>query len=236
MTARLVIATALRGGAGGIATCAAVAVVQGARSDAGGSSGVVLVEVGAARRRGASLLASSVARRLETDLRAAELDASARGALCWVGVPAGHPQPLAELGAVLRAAGDVAGAAFALLPPELWRAALEDERLRIAGGLICAHLPAQRPLAALAVRELVAAGARARVVARPPGAVASRRALAGLDPGGATGERARRLVGGLLAPRPRDPVAGVLAGAEGRGSRGGGVPAETAGPAATEAS
>jgi len=206
MNPALAIATALPGAGGGVAAAAAVAVATASLERVRRRGAVLLVEVGGERRRGPTMLAAASARELEATLRAEGLEASARGALCWVHSGA-DGDSLAGLRAALRAAGEPAGAAIAWLPAPLWRPALEDDRLRISGALLRADLPRQRALAALAVREVAAAGARPKVAARAPGAVAARRALAGLDPGGAAGERARRLARGLFGPRPARPIA-----------------------------
>ncbi|HSI81881.1 MAG TPA: hypothetical protein VK919_14655 [Solirubrobacterales bacterium] len=206
MTPALVIATALPGAGGGAASAAALAVAAASLDRFRGRGGVLVVELGGDRRRGPTMLASAPARRLEDALRAEDLAAAARGAICWAHCTGVRGEALSGLRIALRAARDVAAAAVALLPPDLWRPVLEDERLRVRGGLLRAELPAQRSLAALAVRELVAAGLRAKVAATAPGTVAGRRALAGLDPGGAAGERARRLARGLFGPRPAGPV------------------------------
>jgi hypothetical protein len=207
MTPRLVIATGLPNAGGEVAAAAAVAVAAASLDRVRERGGVLLVELGGERRRGPTMLASQGARRLEEELRGEGLAAAARGALCWVHAERADDDPLAGLRAALRAARPEAAAAFTCLPSQAWRGALEDERLSVAGALLRAELPEQRPLAALAVRELIAAGVRAKVVARAPGAIASRRAIAGLDPGGATGARARRLAGVLLGPRPPRPIA-----------------------------
>jgi hypothetical protein len=212
MTPQLVIATGLPGAGGDVATAAAVAVAATSLDRVRDRGGVLLVEMGGERRRGPTMLASHGARRLEEELRGEGLAAAARGALCWVHAEGEDGDPLAGLRAALRAAHAEAAVAFACLPPHAWRPALEDERLWVAGALLRAELPEQRSLAALGVRELGAAGVRAKVVARGPGPVASRRALAGLDPGGATGGRARRLAAALLAPRPPRPVAPLYRG------------------------
>ena len=77
-----------------------------------------------------------------------------------------------------------------------------------AGLLICAELPRQRSLAALVVVEAMGAGARVRVVSRPPGRVAARRALAGIEPGGDATRRFGRyatvLGGGRGLPHRRE--------------------------------
>ena len=90
--------------------------------------------------------------------------------------------------------------------------ALGDQRLGVAGVLLRAELPRQRPLAALAARELLAAGLRTRIVTKPAGRVASRRALAGIDPGGDVSRRAGRLARGLLAAQAGQALPLVLGG------------------------
>lgn len=214
----LAIATALPGAGGAVPTAAALAVATASLDRFRDRGGVLVAEAGGERRRGPTMLASAAARQLEDVLRADGLAASARGALCWTHIEADGAEALAVLRALLRAAGERAAAGVVCLPPRLWRATLEDERLRVSGGLLRAELPAQRALAALAVRELIAADLRAKVVARAPGAVAGRRALAGLDPGGAAGERARRLARGLFGPRPARPISPLPGAAGAAGS------------------
>ena len=84
------------------------------------------------------------------------------------------------------------------LPARLWPLALEQGGLRPRAGLLRADLPTDRALAALAVAELRERRLPARVAARPLGRVASRRAVAGLEVGGAAATRVGRLARGLL--------------------------------------
>ena len=98
------------------------------------------------------------------------------------------------------------------LSPADLRGVLGDQRLGVAGVLLRAELPRQRPLAALAARELLAAGLRTRIVTKPAGRVASRRALAGIDPGGDVSRRAGRLARGLLAAQAGQALPLVLGG------------------------
>jgi hypothetical protein len=98
------------------------------------------------------------------------------------------------------AGGGAAELVFAFLPPGLWTAALASAEIPAGAGLVRADLPAQRPLAALAVGELHDRGMRARVASRPLGRVGTRRSLAGIDPGGDASRRAGRLVRGLIGP------------------------------------
>jgi hypothetical protein len=209
MTPKVIVVTALPGTGGAIAIGAAVAVVATSLEIVRRRGGVVVAELDRRQRRGPTLLASVAARRLEGTLRSAGMAAAARGAVCWMNPGAAGGEPLEELVTLLRSSDGEAGAVVACLPASRWRAALEDERLPISGGLLVARLPAQRALAALAVRELRAAGVRAKVLGKRPGAVAGRRAVAGLDPGGPTAAHARRLATALLGPRPARPLLSV---------------------------
>ncbi len=191
----VVLATSIGGGGGAASAAAAVGVAAG-----GGERAALLVDLDPPpRRRGPTVLASDPARALEewTAGWAAGLDAAARGHLCDLRVEPGadRDDPLAVVGELL-AAEPPASAVLVHLPPSLWQAALD--RHAAHAGLICAELPADRGLAALAVRELHARGVRARVAGRPLGRVAARRALAGVEPGGAASRRAARLARGLL--------------------------------------
>jgi hypothetical protein len=154
-----------------------------------------MIETRAERRRGPTMLASDAARKLERALAEAGVRAAARGRLCWVSVA--DADPLHGVAAAI-SAGLEARAAIAHLTADDWRAALGRDELDVAAGLLRAELPRQRSLAALAVRELSAAGVRARVATRAPGPVASRRVASGLDPGGETSVRAARLARGLV--------------------------------------
>jgi hypothetical protein len=189
----LVIAAELPGAGGGLAAAASVAVTLAASSIE--SRGVLMIETLAERRRGPTMLASDAARRLERSLGAEGIPAAARGRLCWVSVNGG--KPLDGVAAAVSAAPE-ARAAVVHLTAAAWRTALGGEELPVTAGLLRADLPRQRSLAALAVRELRAAGAKARIASRAPGPVASRRVASGLDPGGETSARAARLARGLV--------------------------------------
>jgi hypothetical protein len=189
----LIIAAELPGAGGGLAAAASVAVTLAASSP--DPRGVLMIETRAERRRGPTMLASDAARKLERALAEAGVRAAARGRLCWVSVA--DADPLHGVAAAI-SAGLEARAAIAHLTADDWRAALGRDELDVAAGLLRAELPRQRSLAALAVRELSAAGVRARVATRAPGPVASRRVASGLDPGGETSVRAARLARGLV--------------------------------------
>src|SRR5262249_33588760 len=80
----------------------------------------------------------------------------------------------------------------------LWIPALEATGLRPSGALLLAALPGDRSLAALAVEELARRRVPARVATRPPGMLATRRALAGVSAGGQVSEVAARISRRLL--------------------------------------
>src|SRR5918994_3922867 len=154
------------------------------------------------RQRAATLLAAPAARALEASLRESGLSAAARGHLCHLAVPA-SAEGLAEL------AGAAAAAAVcvAQVPGGLWTVALEYGELALRGGLVLVDPPRGRSLAALTVGELRERGLRARVASRPLPALAARRAVAGIRPGGSAGARLRRLARGLL-PAPGEGESG----------------------------
>jgi hypothetical protein len=204
---RLILSSELPGATGGLATAAAVAV-ELTKGDADRSNGrdgaVLLAELGGERGHGPTMLAADSARQLERRLREAGLAAAARGRVAWLRLERDDWLQRLRLG--LDAAGTLR-AVLVHLPPAGFRAALESETPAAAAALLRADLPAQRPLAALAVAELGAAGLRVRIASRPPGRVAARRALAGIDPGGDTSRRAVRLARGLAGrPRPQRPA------------------------------
>jgi Transglycosylase SLT domain/D-alanyl-D-alanine carboxypeptidase len=166
----------------------------------------LLVEVGdGAQRRSATMLAAPAARRLEEALRPQGYRASARGHLCHLALP----DPGEDFAGLTEAIEtSVAELAVVHLPAHLWVPALErthrqlpdraDARPRIIGGCLLISLPGERSLAALSVEELGRRGLPARVVAKPPSTLASRRALAGVRPGGRASEVARRVARRLL--------------------------------------
>jgi hypothetical protein len=193
----VILSSELTGARGGLATAAAVAVAL-AKTDAGPIAGrdraVLLAELAEERGRGPTMLAADSAREVERRLREAGLEAAARGRLAWLRLEGEDWPERLRLG--LEAAEPLR-AALVHLPPTGFRAALEAEAPAAGAALLRADLPAQRSLAALAVVELRSAGLRVRVAARPPGRVAARRALAGIDPGGEASHRAARLARGL---------------------------------------
>jgi Transglycosylase SLT domain/D-alanyl-D-alanine carboxypeptidase len=194
--ASLLLATDVGEAKGGLAVAAAIAVAL-AVEEPGRASGVLLAELGGERGRGPTMLASAPARELEEGLREAGFErVAARGRLCWLGLP-GTVEALGELPRVL-AAVPAASLAVVHLPARLWPLALEEPGLRPRAGLLRADLPSDRPLAALAVAELRERRLAVRVASRPLGRVASRRAMAGLETGGAVARRVGRLARGLV--------------------------------------
>jgi len=187
----LVLATDAGRASGGLAEAASLAVAVAHRDR---SAGVLLVEVGTEeRRRRPTLLASDPARDLECAVALAGRDSAvARGNLCWLSLrAAGEEDPLAALEELLDEPLPCL-LVVAHLPAQLWARALDRPRLAGAGGLVRADLDSDRELAALAVAELRRRGLAARVAKRAPGTVATRRALAGLEPGGEASRRAAR--------------------------------------------
>jgi hypothetical protein len=214
-----VLAGAIPGAGGATATAAALAVSLAAQADvaevAGRAGATLLIELGGERRRGPTMIASAAARELETRLRDAGFEAAARGRLAWVTLELeeGWEDRLADC------LGRSSGAAFAVVvaPAHIWRDLLADDRVEADAALVRADLPAQRSLAALAAGELRAAGLRAKLATRAPGRVATRRALAGVDPGGDAGRRAKRLARTLGGRgRARSVGAARLASASGQ--------------------
>jgi Transglycosylase SLT domain/D-alanyl-D-alanine carboxypeptidase len=204
---RLILATSLGEASGGIAVAAALGVALARTWD-----GALLVELGATRARGPTMLASATARVLEESLRGAGFEwVAARGRLCWLGLPeVAEDTGLGELERALEAAAGTAialraagpaplprPAAVAHLPARLWRPALVEPSLRPVGALLRADLPDERALTAMAVIELCERRVPVRVASRSLGRVAARRALAGLEPGGASGSRIGRIAGAL---------------------------------------
>jgi Transglycosylase SLT domain/D-alanyl-D-alanine carboxypeptidase len=202
----LVLATDLGEARGGLAVAAAVGVGVAIEEEPRRASGVLLAELGVERGRGPTMLASAPARELEERLRETGHErVAARGRLCWLGL-AGTEEALTDDLPRAFAAVPAASLAIAHLPARLWTLALEQRSLRPRAGLLRADLPTDRALAALAVAELRERRLTVRVAARPLGRVASRRAMAGLEAGGAAARRVGRLARGLVAG-PGAPVA-----------------------------
>lgn len=157
----------------------------------------LFVDVGGRSPR-PTLLASAAAQKLEERLGAhlPDLRAAARGQVCHLTVPA-SPE---GLDAAAAAAAVVRGSVAVFhVPPEMLQAVLTDAPgLRPSGVLLRADLAADRPLVALAVRDLIARGLAVAVLKQRLSWVAERRALFGaLSPGSSGGlpERLLRRLG-----------------------------------------
>jgi hypothetical protein len=182
-------------GPGSLALAAAV----GVEAAVAAAAPVVLAELAAERRsRGPTLLAAAGAREVEEALRGAGVPASARGHLCHVALPAGE-EGLEGLALALDGAPPVP--VLAWVPAWLWPVALERDEPAAGAGLLLAELPRERSLAALAAADLSRRGMRARVAPHAPGALAGRRALAGVRAGGRHAGRFARIARWLLGAR-----------------------------------
>jgi hypothetical protein len=198
----LILCCELPGSAGGLAVAAALGVAVATDEGAGGfAAPVLLVELGGGRARGPTMLAADGARSLERALRDEGLEAAARGHLAWLRL-AGDEATEALAGAIEH--GAAARAVVVACSGAEARALLDAGAVQPDAIVLRADLPAQRALAALAVRDLGAEAGRVRVVGRGLGRVAARRAIAGIDPGGDASRRMRRLARRLLVgARPR---------------------------------
>jgi Transglycosylase SLT domain/D-alanyl-D-alanine carboxypeptidase len=190
-SADVVLATSLGEAKGGIAVTAAVGVALSHERPC-----VLVAELGAPGRRGPTMLAAGAARELEEALRPEGFErVAARGRVCWLGLGSGED----ALGELDRAAAALSqgGVCVAHLPASLWQPALAGSVQRPVAALLRADLPEDRSLTAMTVIELRAYGIPVRVASRPLGRVAARRALAGLEAGGASSQRSARLARGL---------------------------------------
>jgi hypothetical protein len=172
-------------GAGAIASSLATLVAAPGRPS-------LLLRIGG-RPRAPALLATADARELERRLAAEGIPGrpAARGRFCELATP-GEAEGLR-----------VAVAATACIPPgsgcvihapgPLFRAAVEDPGLAASAAVLRADLPGQRPLVALAVRDLIERGLTVRVLPRAPAWPALAAAATGLPLGGRDGRRLGRI-------------------------------------------
>ena len=151
------------------------------------------------------LLATALARELEARCRdLPKLAARARGHLCFAAATGTWEERLA--GAFEASA--LAEVAIVVADPNQFRPAITafSADRGLPGALVRADLGRDRALVGLLVEELHRAGGRVKVWTRRPGPVASRRAMAGLEPGGWVAQRAERarraLVGDLGQTTP----------------------------------
>lgn len=181
------------GEAEGSRGAAAALVCCGAEADVA----PLLVDVGGRAPR-PTLIATAAAQQLEGRLKAHLTGprVAARGQVCHLAVAA-DPEGLA----VASAAATVAREAGVVLhlPSELLQAALGLESLRPSGVLLRADLDDDRPLVALAVRDLVGRGLATVVLKRRLGWIAERRAHFGVLPPGSAGGLPDRFSRRLIA-------------------------------------
>jgi hypothetical protein len=168
------------GGAEGSRAAAAALACAGADSD----EATLLVDVGGKAPRPA-LLTSAAAQSLEERLAAHLPDArvAARGQVCHLAVPA-DAEGLESTVAAAAAAREATSVVH--VPPQLLQEAL-DCGLRPSGVLLRADLTEDRPLLALAARDLLARGLAFAVLKRRLTWVAERRAMFGALPPGSQG-------------------------------------------------
>jgi len=170
------------GRAEGSRGAAAALACAGAEADLA----TLLIEIGGKPPR-PTLLTSAAARGLEERLVAhlPQASVAARGQVCHLAVPA-DPDGLA----VASAAVTVARGAVAVLhvPPAQLQTTLGGDGPAPSGVLLRADIAADRPLLAMAVRDLLDRGLRVSVLKRRLSWVAERRALFGaLQPESAGG-------------------------------------------------
>jgi Transglycosylase SLT domain/D-alanyl-D-alanine carboxypeptidase len=203
----VLVATELGQATGGLALAASVGVAAARLDGDAEPQPVLIAELGAGGARGPTMLASRAARDVERSLRAAGFEkAAARGALCWLGLPAGDGGT-AKLAEALGALGDGLALAVVHAPAEDARALLESPELGRRAAVVRCELPEDRALAALMVGELRRRRQRVRIERRPLGLLGARRALAGIEPGGSGSRRASRIASSLLGTAGR-PTAG----------------------------
>jgi hypothetical protein len=167
------------GEASGSKAAAAALACAGSESDRPG----LLIDVGGRAPR-PTLVASAGARELEERLAVhlPRLRAATRGQTCHLAV-ADDEVAFESVRAALPLVRD--SVAVVHLPPARLQEALADTGIRPTGAMLRADLGRDRPLTALAVRDLVDRGLRTKVLKHALGWVPARRALFGvLPPGG----------------------------------------------------
>jgi hypothetical protein len=176
------------GAATGSRAAAAALACAGSEPDRAG----LLIELGETHRPRPSLVATAAARELEERLAVhlPEAGVASRGSICELKLP-GDAGGLEQVAAALPSARE--SHAVIHLPPRLLQPALAEERIRPTAALLRADLAADRPLVALAARDLIDRGLRVAVLKRPPGWFTARRALLGALPAGGGGLSVRLL-------------------------------------------
>jgi hypothetical protein len=200
-------------GAGPLADAPTVAVtaVAGAEGARGAAAALacagadvdraaLFVDVGGRAPR-PTLLTSTVAQQLEERLVAhlPKLRTAARGQVCHIAVSADQAGLEAASAAVTVARGALA---VLHLAPSTFRSLLDNGfGPRPSGVLLRADVAVDRPLLALAVRDLIALDLAVAVLKRRLGWVAERRALFGALPRGQTGGLPAPLLRQLISQR-----------------------------------
>jgi hypothetical protein len=195
MSEAVVIVTGV-GAAAGTRTAAAALACAASGPDRAG----LLIDLADARSPRSSLIATEAACELEERLalHLPEGGVSSRGQTCHLCLPPDQ-SGIDGAAAALPAAREAVGVLH--LPPSLLQPVLEETRIRPAAALLRAELREDRALTALAAGDLARRGVTVAVLKRPLGWIASRRALAGLLPAGATGGLPGRVLRRLLAER-----------------------------------
>lgn len=191
MSEAVILVTAA-GAASGSKAAAAALACAGSEPDRPG----LLIDIGGRAPR-PTLVASAGARQLEERL-AIHLPlsrAASRGQTCHLAV-ADDPEAFERIRAALPLVRDSVVAVH--LPSARLQEALADVGIRASGAMLCADLDADRALAALAVRDLVGCGLRAKVLKEPLAWVSARRALFGVLPPTVPGGLPPRLIESLL--------------------------------------
>ncbi len=191
MNGRVILVAAV-GAASGSRAAAAALACAGSEPDRPG----LLIDVGGRPPR-PTLVASSGARELEERLTVhlPELRVASRGGTCHLAVPS-DAEALEWLPAALPLVRDAV--AVLHVPPGLFQEVLQVQGVGVGGALLCADLATDRPLLALAVRDLRGRDLAVRVLKRPLAWVPARRALFGVLPADAPGGLPVRLRKTLL--------------------------------------
>jgi len=191
MSGRVILVTAV-GEASGSKAAAAALACAGSEPDRPG----LLIDVGGRPPR-PTLVASAGARELEERLAThlPQQRAASRGQTCHLAV-GGSPADFESVRAALPLVRD--SVAVLHLPPARLQEALDETGLRAIGALLRADLDSDRPLAALAVRDLVERGLLTKVLKHPLAWVSARRALFGVMPPGSSGGLSSSLLQSLL--------------------------------------
>ena len=200
--ARLIACTTAGEATGADAVAAAVAVAA-TTTDPGAEAALVVDLRTAPKPARGTLLASAAARQLESAAsEAMGLRAAARGRICFA-APVDEGREAVEVVEGLVAPALPAPIVACVCDPGDFRgvlaAAPEGER----AALVRALPGADRSLLALLVGELHSERVPVKAWTSPIGTIPARRALAGLEPGGATGRRAARFAASLAPGRSR---------------------------------